>query len=50
MVGQTFNPSTRETEAGISLSIQDQPGLHRENLSQKEKSGTPRQTGLVKDF
>ena len=45
MVAHTFNPSTRETEAGESLSLRPawstegvpgQPGLHREILSRKQ--------------
>ena len=30
MVAHAFNPSTWEAEAGGSLSVQDQPGLHSE--------------------
>ena len=33
VVGYTFNASTWETEAGRSLRVQEQPGLHREILS-----------------
>jgi hypothetical protein len=46
MVAQAFNPSTPEAEAGGFLSsrlawstkgVPEQPGLHRETLSQKTK-------------
>jgi hypothetical protein len=33
----TFNPSTWEAEAG-ELRVQDQPELHSNTMSQKEKS------------
>ena len=47
MVVHTFNPSTREAEAGEFLSsrpawstkwVPGQPGLHRETLSRKNKT------------
>jgi hypothetical protein len=46
VVAHAFNPSTREAEAGGFLSLRpawstkcvpEQPGLHRETLSQKKK-------------
>jgi hypothetical protein len=49
VVAHTFNPSTREAEAGGFLSsrpawsterVPGQPGLHRETLSQKTKTKT----------
>jgi hypothetical protein len=40
VVTHTCNPSTREAEVGGSF-IPDQPVLHRENLSQKEKKRKP---------
>jgi hypothetical protein len=54
-VTHTFNPSTSETEAGGFLSsrpawstkcVPGQPGLHRETLSQKNK--TNKQTNKQK--
>jgi hypothetical protein len=36
VVVHTYNPSTREAEAGGSQ-VQDQHGLHSETLSQKAK-------------
>jgi hypothetical protein len=47
VVAHTFNPSTREAEAGGFLSLRSawstkrvpgQPGLYRETLSQKKKT------------
>lgn len=35
MMAHTFNPSYQETEAGSSLWIQVQPGLHSEFLASK---------------
>jgi hypothetical protein len=53
VVAHTFNPSTRETEAGGFLSsrpawstkwVPGQPGLHRETLSQKNQKTTTTKT------
>ena len=38
MVAQAFNPSTREVEAGGSLSVRDQPGLQERVPGQEPKS------------
>ena len=52
MVAHTFDPSTREAEAGGFLSsrpawstkkVPGQPGLHREALSQETKQQTNKQ-------
>jgi hypothetical protein len=56
MVAHAFNPSTREAEAGGFLSsrpawstkwVPGQPGLHRENLSQKTKQTNEKQTKQI---
>jgi hypothetical protein len=53
MVAHTFNPNTREAEAGRFLSsrpawstkwVPGQPGLHRETLSQKTKKEKKKKT------
>jgi hypothetical protein len=53
VVAHTFNPSTWETEAGRFLSsrpawstewVPGQPGLHRETLSQKNKTNKTKKT------
>lgn len=36
IVGSAFNPSIQEAEAGGSLQVQGQPGLHSEILSQNK--------------
>jgi hypothetical protein len=57
MVEQTFNPSIQEAEAGRSLisrtaclfyRVLGQPGLHREILSRKTKTGGWRDGSVVK--
>jgi hypothetical protein len=57
VVVHTFNPSTREAEAGEFLSLRPawstkwvpgQPGLHRETLSQKTKQNKTKQNKTKK--
>jgi hypothetical protein len=45
MVLHTYNLSTEEAEAG-GLHVRDQPGLHSETLSQKDKQNN----SLVKKY
>lgn len=39
MVAQVFNPSTGGAEAGLSLSVEGQLGLHSETLFKKGVGG-----------